>query len=110
MNFYQRYIGLCNEMSKTPSAVALEIGLSKTAVHKWKNGGLPTDATISKVASYFNVTVDYMMGLEEEKKEQSTESELSTIKKEFIQRVQGMSDDQIEKLEKILALVVNTNL
>lgn len=109
MNFYQRYVELCNEMGKTPSAVALKMGLSKTAVNRWKNGSNPTDATVVKIASYFNVTVDYMMGLEE-KKEQSTESELSTIKKDFIQKVQGMSDAQIERLEQILALVENTNL
>ena len=109
MDFYQRYVELCNQIGKTPSAVALEIGLSKTAVHKWKNGGLPTDATIAKVASYFKVTVGYMAGLEE-KKEQSTESELFAKKMKFIQKVQGMSDAQIEKLEQILALVENTNL
>ena len=110
MDFYQRYIELCNQIGKSPSAVAVDMGLTKTAVNRWKNGSNPTDATAVKIASYFNVTVAYMMGLEEEKKEQSTESELSIIKKEFIQKVQGMSDAQIERLEQILALVENTNL
>lgn len=109
MNFYQRYIELCNQIGKSPSAVSVEIGLSKSTVNRWKNGGSPTDATAMKIASYFNMSVATMLGLEE-KKEQSTESELSTIKKDFIQKVQGMSDAQIEKLEQILALVENTNL
>ena len=109
MNFYQRYIELCNQIGKSPSAVSIEIGLSKSTVNRWKNGGSPTDATAMKIASYFNMSVANMLGLEE-KKEQSTESELSIIKKEFIQKVQGMSDAQIEKLEQILALVENTNL
>ena len=113
MNFYQRYIELCNKMGKSPSAVAIEIGLSKTAVNRWKGGGYPTDATASKVASYFNVSVDFMMGLTEEteeKKEQSTESELSIRKKEFIEKIESMSDSQLDRLEKILALVEQTNL
>ena len=110
MIFYQQYVSMCNEMGKSPSAVALEIGLSKTAVHKWKNGGIPTDATASKVASYFNVSVESMMGSKEEKKEQSTESELSIKKKAFIQKVEQMTDAQIERLEQILALVEKTDL
>ena len=114
MTFYQRYIELCNKIGKAPSAVATEIGLTKTAVNRWKNGSNPTDATASKIASYFNVTVDFMMGLEEaekeEKKEQSTESELSIKKKEFIQKIANMSDAQIERLEQILALVEKTDL
>ena len=113
MTFYQRYIELCNKIGKSPSAVATEIGLTKPSVHRWKNGSNPTDATASKVASYFNVTVDFMMGLEEEaeeKKEQSTESELSIKKKDFIQKIEKMSDAQIERLEQILALVEKTDL
>ena len=112
MSFYQRYIELCNKIGKSPSAVASDIGLTKPSVHRWKNGSNPTDATASKVASYFNVSVDFMMGLEEteEKKEQSTESELSIKKKEFIEKISNMSDAQIERLEQILALVEQTNL
>lgn len=109
VDFYQRYIELCNGMGKSPSAVAIEIGLSKTAVHKWKNGGLPTDSTAVKVASYFNVSVDSMMDFEK-KKEQPTESELSIKKKEFIKKIEGMSDAQLDRLEQILALVEKTDL
>lgn len=65
--------------------------------------------TAQKIASYFGVSVGYLLG-EEEKKEQSTESELSIKKKEFIQKVQEMTDSQIERLEQILALVEKTEL
>ena len=66
-------------------------------------------AKAQKIASYFNVSVGYLLG-EEEKKEQSTESELSTKKKEFIQKVEQMTDADIERLEQILALVQKTEL
>ena len=110
MNFYQRYIELCNKIGKAPSAVAVEIGLTKPTVNRWKTGSTPTDATAAKVASYFNVSVATMMGLEEEKKEQPTESELSIKKKEFIKKIEGMSDAQLDRLEQILALVEKTDL
>lgn len=55
MNFYDNYVKLCNEKGKSPSKVAGEIGLSKTAVNRWKNGGSPTDATVKRIADYFQV-------------------------------------------------------
>lgn len=54
--FYENYIRLCNEIKKSPSAVALEIGISKPTVNRWKNGGSPTDATLRKIAEYFGVS------------------------------------------------------
>ena len=60
--FYDNYIRLCNSVNKTPSAVAIEIGISKTSVNRWKNGSYPTDATMQRIANFFNVTVDELNG------------------------------------------------
>ena len=60
MNFYENYVAMCNRIGKTPSAAAVEIGLSKPAVNRWKNGGCPTDATARKVAKYFGVPVEQL--------------------------------------------------
>lgn len=62
MNFYQRFIGLCNNAGKTPSRIALEIGLSKPTVNRWKNGSIPTDATAMKIAEYFGISVKELTG------------------------------------------------
>ena len=62
MYFYKNYLALCNRAGKSPSAVALEIGLSKTSVNRWKNGGGITDATVAKVAEYFKVPVGVIVG------------------------------------------------
>lgn len=58
--FYDNYIRLCNSVNKTPSAVAVEMGISKTSVNRWKNGSYPTDATMLRIANYFKVTVDVL--------------------------------------------------
>lgn len=65
MNFYQRFIMLCNEIAKSPSKVAIENGISKPTVTKWKSGGMPTDANALKLANYFGVTVDYLLNGED---------------------------------------------
>ena len=53
MNFYWNYVKQCNEIGKTPSRVAQEIGFSKSIISRWKNGSNPTDATAQKIAEYF---------------------------------------------------------
>jgi transcriptional regulator with XRE-family HTH domain len=58
VNFYDNYIALCNRAGKSPSAVALEIGLTKPTITRWKNGSTPTDATMRRVADYVDVPVE----------------------------------------------------
>lgn len=55
--FYDNYLRLCNSVGKSPSAVALEIGIEKSTVTRWKQGKSQTDANIRKVADYFGVPV-----------------------------------------------------
>ena len=108
---YKRIISLCQERGITGGKLCTDLQMSKGTLTDLKMGrqtGLSA-AKAQKIASYFNVSVGYLLG-EEEKKEQSTESELSIKKKEFIQKIEGMSDAQIERLEQILALVENTEL
>lgn len=62
---------------------------------------------IVQFADVLGVTVSYLMNWEENKQRQSTNDELSERKKLFMQKVEGMSDDQLERLERILALVEN---
>lgn len=60
--FYDNYVRLCNSVNKTPSAVALEIGIAKPTVSRWKSGSNPNRATLLKVADYFHVPVDELTG------------------------------------------------
>ena len=55
--FYSKYVKLCNSVGKTPSAVALEIGIQKSTVTRWGKGSDPNDATKLKVADYFGIDV-----------------------------------------------------
>ena len=70
LNFYDRYINLCASVKKSPSKVAEEIGLSRPAVSSWKTGkAKPSDVTILKIAEYFNVSINYLLGESEEPEE-----------------------------------------
>jgi transcriptional regulator with XRE-family HTH domain len=70
LNFYDRYINLCASVHKSPSKVAEEIGLSRPAVSSWKTGkAKPSDVTVLKIAEYFNVSINYLLGESEEPEE-----------------------------------------
>ena len=92
MAFYENYLKLCEKAGKTPSAAALEMGLSKPTVNRWKKGGGATDATALKVASYFGVTVEELTS-EEQKEKPSTAGEMD---------LSSLSPEDAELVKKIL--------
>lgn len=82
MSFYEKYLMLCDKNQKTPSGAALEMGLSKTTVNRWKNGGGITDATILKVATFFGVPKEELKG-EPKQKEKPAPGEGSGLDAAF---------------------------
>lgn len=60
--YYRMYKLLCQKAGKSASAVAGELGLSNSTVTTWKQGTLPRGSTLKKVADYFGVSADYLMG------------------------------------------------
>lgn len=104
MTFYEKYVALCNKNGKSPSAAALELGLSKTSVNRWKNGGGITDATIMKVANYFHVTVDELVGDTLSGKKETLDPKIegySELQKAAIQFVLSLPPDKLERFVKM---------
>lgn len=80
-------------------------GFPYSTITEWINGKkYPRIDRIEVMAEYFGVLKSDLI---EEKHQQPTQSKLSARKKAFMQKVEGMSDDQLERLERILALVEN---
>lgn len=65
--FYDVYAELCKQINLSDSKVAEAIGLNRSAVVKWKKGATPAGPTIQKLADYFGVTADYLLGGAEQK-------------------------------------------
>ena len=108
--FYDKYAQLCKRRGVSMSAAALEAGLSKSLVTKWKTNKVevPSPDVLMKLSAYFGMPVSELLG-EETKKEQPTEIDgLSEKQKAFIDKVMQMSDAELDRLDKILSLVENT--
>lgn len=64
--FFDKYSELCKKKGKTPTGVAIELNVSRATVNYWKNGNVPKQDTLIKIANYFNVSVDYLLGNEKQ--------------------------------------------
>lgn len=60
--FWNNLVAICNQHKTTPTAVVGELGIAVGSVTRWKNGSVPRDTTLKKLADYFDVTVDYLLG------------------------------------------------
>ena len=66
--FYDRFKQLCAKKGVSCNKAALEIGLSNATPTKWKKtGATPVGETLDRIAIYFGVTTDYLLGKETEK-------------------------------------------
>lgn len=94
MAFYENYLKLCEKAGKTPSAAALEMGLSKPTVNRWKKGGGATDATALKVASYFGVSVKELTGEAQKEKPAPGGNELDAKAQATLDKMKKLSPEQ----------------
>jgi transcriptional regulator with XRE-family HTH domain len=60
--FWKIFLSLCVNNNVSPNAVAKELGIASGSVTKWKNGSVPHNTTLLKIAEYFGVTVEYLLG------------------------------------------------
>lgn len=59
--FFDRFTALCNVKGISKSKAVESIGLNRTVVVKWKNGAIPSGSTLSKLAEFFGISVDYLL-------------------------------------------------
>lgn len=90
--FYDLFCELCNKKGISVTKATVEIGLSRTIGTKWKNtGATPNGDTLNKIAEYFGVTTDYLLGAETEKAP-TPQDERESIDPSFFRVMQSAKD------------------
>ena len=103
--FYDLYSELCQKKGVSRSRAAKEIGLSNSTVTKWKNtGAVPSGDTTLKVAEYFGVSVDELMGKQKDPVAQSHEVTDDDIKFALFGGGQ-VSDAQYEEVKQLVRFI-----
>ena len=73
--FYDIFLQFCEEKGVKPTPVTEAIGINKSSATKWKKGATPHGDTLQKLAEYFNVSVDYLLGNEKTSPAELTEDD-----------------------------------
>ncbi len=84
--------------------------VTKQTVSNWENGNRnPDSATLSKLADYFGVTVDYLLGRTDERnlnKEVKLNEEITTISAHRINGdIDNLTDEAIEKINDYIEMI-----
>lgn len=105
---YDNIISLCEERGIKGGKMCTDIGMSKGILTDLKMGrqsGISA-ANAQKIASYFGVSVGYLLG-EDEKKEQPTEYDgLSEKRKALIDFAMSIPDDKAEMILRVMKSIV----
>lgn len=60
--FWTTLVTLCNQRGISPTKLCEILNLSNATAVRWKKGSIPQDTTLIKIADYFNVSTDYLLG------------------------------------------------
>ena len=109
---YENIIALCNEKGIKGGKMCTDIGISKGILTDLKKGRQlsVSAATAQKIATYFGVSVGYLLG-EEQKKEAVTENGngLSESKKQLLALAEQCSEEDADKLLQMMQILLNKN-
>jgi len=108
--FWENFYNECEKRNTTPAEVVKDLGIAGGSITKWKNGSMPSSENLIKIADYFNVSVDYLLGRQKEINKTNNEKKDSDfyrmlfsddgmllIRKRLINRMQIYGYDRLAK-------------
>lgn len=92
--FYDKFAQLCKAKGVSPSRAALDAGISKSLVSKWRtnNTEYPSPEIAKKIAAYFNISVADL--LDEETKKSPVEPMLNEGEKMLLDLFRQIPEDR----------------
>ena len=91
MSFIENVLALIDRNGISKNKMLKDLGLAKGSISNWQERGtVPSGETLSKIAAYFGVSVDYLLGNNQKNKPSSEEENLSDIDKEVLRRFRSL--------------------
>ena len=84
--------------------MAEDIGLSNAAPTSWKKGSTPKLSTIEKIAEYFGVSTNYLLGKEDDKKTPTPKGERDYSDDALIEAFNNADETTKEAIRLLLKL------
>ena len=102
MQFSSRFKQLCKEHGVTQKKALEDMGFHRNAVQSW-NSGKPSADALKKLAGYFDMSTDDLLGVET-KKTPTLSGERDYTDLELIEAVMQATDQQKEAIRLFLKL------
>jgi transcriptional regulator with XRE-family HTH domain len=107
--FYNKFVQLCQRDGISPSKAASLIGFNRSSVSMWKaQGYTPRREILVKIANYFNVSVDYLLGEEDKEKKTTDNDGLSEEEKALLDLFNRVPADSRPMILEMIRAAVNT--
>ncbi len=99
MNFKERLIELLEENQIKYNSVAQQTGIPVTTISNYINrGSTPSGEQLIKLAEFFNVTIDYLVGREDDYVKPQVESTLSYREQKLLRAFNQLDNDEKDKI------------
>ena len=108
--FKEIFIRLCNERGEPPTVVCHKIGVTSSAFSKWTDESVPRKATLMRIADYFGVSTDYLLGNVELDLQHFAEKEKEptvTVDPKLLSLIDSMSEDELADLERYAEFILS---
>lgn len=105
---YKNIVALCEEKGIKGGKMCTDTGISKGLLTDLKMGRRTgvSATTAQKIASYFDVSVGYLLGEEDKKEKPIKDDGLSENMKTLIDFVKTVPDDKIDLVLKVMKSIV----
>ena len=100
--FWKRLCELCKKYNTNPSKVASDLGFSNATATKWKKGSIPNGTTLDEMATYFNVSTDYLLG---RTNNSSINQNDNDIKNAIFNTSDNITDEMLDEVKQFAEMV-----
>ena len=100
---YETLNALCKDKGVKGGRMCADLGISKSLMTDLKSGrkkGVNAE-TAQKLASYFGVSVGYLLGEEQKEKPTVIDDGLSEEKRNLIEKIMKLPEDQVQLLLQV---------
>jgi len=101
--FYKRILELCDKQNIKITTLIENFDMSSGNLSRWKGGTNPNSEILVKFAEYFNVSTDYLLGIE--KPAQKNERVLSENELKIRKIVADFTPEEFAKVQDYLEFV-----
>lgn len=95
MTFIDILNNLISDKGINRKQLTTELHIGANQIKYWENNGnIPDGTTLIKIADYFDVSVDYLLGKAEKKQVTPEEQPVTGIEKELLELTADMDEDE----------------